>query len=86
MYGTFALERGESMYYYHRLKDLREDRTYKIDQAEIAELLQTTQQTYSNWETGKREIPFHHVITLAKYYGVSIDYIAGLTNKKRGGK
>lgn len=74
------------MYYYHRLKDLREDRKYKIDQAEIAELLQTTQQTYSNWETGKREIPFHHVITLANFYDVSIDYIAGRTNDKRGGK
>lgn len=72
--------------YYHRLRDLREDRNEKIDQAEIAKLLKTTQQTYSNWETGKREIPFHHVITLAKFYGVSIDYIAGLTNNKRGGK
>lgn len=74
------------MYYYQRLKDLREDRNYKIDQAEIAKLLNTTQQTYSNWETGKREIPFHHVITLADFYDVSIDYIAGRTNKKRGGK
>ena len=72
--------------YYHRLRDLREDRNEKIDQAEIAKLLNTTQQTYSNWETGKREIPFRHVITLAKFYGVSIDYIAGLTNNKRGGK
>lgn len=74
------------MFYYQRLKDLREDRNYKIDQAEIAKLLNTTQQTYSNWETGKREIPFHHVITLADFYDVSIDYIAGRTNKKRGGK
>lgn len=72
--------------YYYRLRDLREDRNEKIDQAEIAKLLNTTQQTYSNWETGKREIPFHHVITLAKFYDVSIDYIAGLTNNKRGGK
>lgn len=73
-------------FYYHRLKDLREDRSIKINQSEIAKLLQTTQQTYSLWEKGEREIPFHHVITLAKFYGVSIDYIAGLTNNKRGGK
>ena len=70
-------------HYYQRLKDLREDRNKVITQQEIAELLGTTQQTYSIWERGDREIPFHHVITLAKYYDVSIDYIAGLTNKKR---
>lgn len=74
------------MFYYNRLKDLREDRNEKITQKEIADLLQTTQQTYSLWEIGKRDIPFHHVITLAKFYNVSIDYIAGLTNDKKGGK
>lgn len=68
------------MYYYQRIKDLREDRD--LNQTAIAELLQTTQQTYSLWERGEREIPFHHVITLAKFYKVSLDYIAGLTNKK----
>lgn len=73
-------------YYYHRLKDLREDRDKIIKQQEIAELLGTTQQTYSIWERGEREIPFHHVITLAKFYNVSLDYIAGLTNHKKGGK
>ena len=69
-------------HYYQRLKDLREDRNKVITQKEIADLLGTTQQTYSLWERGDREIPFHHVITLAKYYDVSIDYIAGLTNQK----
>lgn len=71
-------------FYYQRLRDLREDGTRVIHQQEIAELLGTTQQTYSLWERGDREIPFHHVITLAKFYNVSIDYIAGLTNQKRG--
>ena len=69
-------------YFYQRLKDLREDGNKTINQQEIAELLGTTQQTYSLWERGDREIPFHHVITLAKFYKVSIDYIAGLTNQK----
>lgn len=68
---------------YERLKDLREDGNKVIRQQEIAELLGTTQQTYSLWERGDREIPFHHVITLARFYNVSIDYIAGLTNNKR---
>ena len=66
---------------YQRIRDLREDADLK--QYALAELLGMTAQQYSLYETGKREIPFHHVITLAKYYGVSIDYIAGLTNKKR---
>lgn len=68
---------------YERLKDLREDGNRTITQQEIAQLLCTTQQTYSLWERGDREIPFHHVITLAKFYNVSIDYIAGLTNRKK---
>lgn len=68
------------MYFYQRLKDLREDKDLK--QSTIANLLKTTQQTYSLWERGDREIPFHHVITLAKFYKTSCDYIAGLTNKK----
>ena len=72
--------------YYQRLKDLREDGDKVIKQQEIAELLGTTQQTYSLWELGVREIPFHHVITLAKFYNVSIDYIAGLTNNKKRNK
>lgn len=71
-------------FYYQRLRDLREDRGIK--QQEMAELLNTTQQTYSLWEIGAREIPFHHVITLARYYGVSVDYIAGLTNNKKRNK
>lgn len=70
------------MYYYQRLKDLREDKD--LLQRDIARLIQTTQQTYSLYENGTREIPFHHAITLAKFYKVSLDYIAGLTNNKKG--
>ena len=69
-------------FYYERLKELRENEGGMVKQEVIAELLGTTQQTYSLYERGDREIPFHHVITLAKYYNVSIDYIAGLTNQK----
>jgi len=69
-----------NVYFYQRLKDLREDKD--LNQEHIAKILQTTQQQYSKWERGEREIPFHHVITLAKFYKCSIDYIAGLTNRK----
>ncbi len=68
---------------YQRIADLREDADEK--QETIAKLLGTSQTQYSRCERGEREIPFHHVITLALYYKVSIDYIAGLTNKKEGG-
>ena len=69
---------------YQRITDLREDADLKQDT--VAKLLGTSQTQYSRWERGEREIPFHHVITLAIYYKVSIDYIAGLTNDKRGGR
>lgn len=72
------------MFIYTRLKDLREDAD--LVQKEVAEILKTTQRQYSRWERGDNEIPFHHVITLARFYRCSIDYIAGLTNNKRGGK
>ena len=68
------------MYYYQRLKDLREDKDLK--QESVAAILGTTQQQYSRWERGAQEIPFHHAITLAKFYKVSLDYLAGLTNRK----
>lgn len=59
------------MYYYPRLKDLREDKD--LTQACIGNLLNTTQQQYYKYEKGIQEIPAHHLITLAKFYGVSID-------------
>lgn len=63
---------------YKRLKDLRED--HELLQSEVAKILDTTQKQYSRWETGEFEIPFHNVIKLAKYYNVTIDFIAELTD------
>ena len=63
-----------------RLKDLREDKDKT--QKEIAEMLGTSQSYYSQYEKGKRSIPFERIVELAKFYDVSIDYIAGLTNDK----
>lgn len=61
------------MYCYPRLKDLREDRD--LTQAYIGKLLNTTQQQYYKYEKGIQEIPVHHLITLARFYGLTIDYI-----------
>lgn len=68
---------GKKMIYF-RLKDLREDKD--LNQTEIGRILGTSQKQYSRWETGETEIPFHCVIKLAKFYNISIDYIAGITN------
>ena len=70
------------MYFYQRIRDLRDDKD--MTQKELAAVLEISTQQYSLYERGDREIPFHHAITLAKFYHVSLDYIAGLTNSKRG--
>ncbi|MDO5153440.1 MAG: helix-turn-helix transcriptional regulator [Eubacteriales bacterium] len=68
---------------YPRLLDVRED--MGITQKTVAEVLGISVQQYSLYERGDREIPFHHAITLAKFYNISLDYIAGITNNKRSG-
>lgn len=65
---------------YQRLRDLRED--HDLTQKQVADKLKTTQQQYSKYENGIQEIPIHHLITLARFYEVTIDYIVGLTNQK----
>ena len=65
------------MAYYRRLRELRED--HDKTQQEIAQVLGTTYRYYSAYERGLRDIPFQRVIALARYYHVSLDYIAELT-------
>ena len=67
--------------YYEIIRDLRED--HDLRQSQIAQLLKTTQQVYSRYEKGQNEIPLRHLITLAKFYNVSLDYIAGLITEKK---
>lgn len=67
--------------YYPRLRGLREDKD--IVQKEVAALLGIDQRVYSNYETGKREIPTRFVVILAKYYKTSTDYILGITNNPK---
>ena len=65
--------------YLPRLRDLREDRD--MTQAQVASLLEIDQRVYSNYETGKREIPLRHLIVLADYYHVTVDYLLGRDTK-----
>ena len=69
-------------YYFPRLRDLREDKDKTQEQ--VAKIIGTSQSYYAQYENGKRAIPFDRIVKLAKYYKVSIDYIAGLTNNKGG--
>ena len=63
-----------------RIKDMREDRD--ITQKEIAEYLHIKQNTYSQYENGQRQLPLSCLISLAKLYKTSTDYILGLTDRK----
>ena len=69
------------MKFYQHLKEIREDN--EKTQREIAELLQITQQEYDLYETGKRKIAMHQLIIIAKYYNVSLDYLAGIIDTPR---
>ncbi|MBQ8187720.1 MAG: helix-turn-helix transcriptional regulator [Clostridia bacterium] len=64
--------------YVERIRELREDSDLK--QKDIAAVLQTTQQVYSRYEKGTNEMPLRHLILLARFYNVSLDYIAGETD------
>jgi len=66
------------MGYYPRLKNLREDND--LTQAKIAELLFITQQQYSLYEKGYRDIPSDALIVLADFYNTTVDYIVGRTD------
>ena len=65
---------------YRRIRDLREDKD--ITQREMAQILHCSQQVYSNYELGQRDIPTEILIRLAQYHRVSVDYILGISDKK----
>lgn len=66
------------MEFYKRLRDLREDKDKT--QKDIADILEIRYNVYQRYEYGERLIPIDKVISLAKYYDVSTDYLLGLTN------
>lgn len=63
---------------FRRIRDLRED--HDLTQKELAKLLNCSQQVYSNYELGQRDIPTDILIKLSRFYGVTTDYILGLSN------
>ena len=53
-----------------------------MSQAEMAKLLQCSQQTYSRYELHTTEIPLQSLIFLAEYYDTSVDYLLGITPQR----
>lgn len=64
-----------------KLFELREYNN--LTQKEVGEILGVRQQTYAEWEKGKKIIPLKHLVTLANFYNVSIDYLTGLSRNKK---
>ena len=69
---------------FRRIRDLREDRDLK--QRQVAQYLNCSQQVYSNYELGQRDIPTDVLIRLSALYGVSVDYLLGLTSNPKPNK
>lgn len=66
---------------YKRIRDLRED--CDLTQKQLAEVLHCSQQVYSNYELGQRDIPTDILIKLSRFYKVTTDYILGLSDRKK---
>lgn len=66
---------------YERMKDIR---TYFGNtQKELAGILGVSRSTYAGWENGLDAIILPKLNDFCNYYGVSLDYICGLTNTKK---
>ncbi len=65
---------------YSRIRDLREDAD--LTQKQMSQILKCSQQVYSNYELGQRDLPTEVLIALAKFHNTTTDYILGLTDKR----
>lgn len=72
----------KSTMFYQRLRDLKEDKDLK--QSSVAEVINVSENQYGRYERGENDIPFEKALILANFYNVSLDYIAGRTNDKKG--
>lgn len=62
-----------------RIKELREDKDLK--QKDLAEYLSVAQNSYSNYENGRRECPVAQLVQLSRFYNVNLEYLLGLTDE-----
>lgn len=64
--------------YFPRIRDLRTDNDLK--QETLARHLHVTQATYSEYESGKINLPVEAALFLADFYNVSLDYLLSRSN------
>jgi len=62
-----------------RICELCEERD--LSQLDLAKGIDAGQKSISNWESGSHEPPATAVYKLAKFFGVSSDYLLGLTDE-----
>lgn len=63
-----------------RIKELRKIK--KLTQKKLAEKINVDCSAVTKWETGKANPDFENQLLLADFFGVSVDYLLGRTNKK----
>ena len=66
---------------FERIRDLREDNDFK--QIHLAEYLCVKQSTYSDYESGKINIPIETLLKLADFYTTSLDFLVGKTDERK---
>ena len=66
---------------YERMKDIRTyfDNTKK----ELSDYLKVSRSTYAGWENGIDAIPLLKLNAFCNFFGISLDYVCGLTNTKK---
>ena len=65
---------------FKNLRAIREDNDLR--QSDIAKVLNVSQNTYSQYETGVIALTAEVLIKLADYYNVSVDYLLDRTDVK----
>lgn len=64
-----------------RIRQLRKEN--KLRQADVAKILDVTPEAYSMWENGVRQIGLAHLIKLAEFYGVTLEYLVGTSSQPK---
>ena len=66
------------MRYTERIRNLRKEKRY--NQTYVANIIGVAQTTYSDYENGRVRIPINHIVELARFYDISLNYITGVSN------
>lgn len=68
------------MQFYERMRELRKERGET--QVQVAAAVGMTDRQYQRFETGKQKPGFDNFLALADHFGVSLDYLAGLSERR----